>query len=143
MKKTLALILAMLVAFSMFSVAAFAEEDRVTVTFVDHEGEVIKTCEVKVGEALTPYAPKNPVREDTDTEKYTFKGWKSDIEGDDTLYFYNTFNPADVDVTYTAQYDVEEVVKGQTLLQFFASIFERINLIFQYFATIFNFDLGE
>ena len=30
MKKTLALILAMLVAFSMFSVAAFAEEDLVT-----------------------------------------------------------------------------------------------------------------
>ena len=143
MKKTLALILAMLVAFSMFSVAAFAEEDLVTVTFVDYDGKVIDSCEVKVGEALTPYVPENPVREDTDTTKYTFIGWKSDIEGDDTVYNSSALNPADVDVTYTAVYLEEEVVKGQTLLQFFASIFERINLIFQYFATIFNFDLGE
>jgi hypothetical protein len=143
MKKTLALILAMLVAFSMFSVAAFAEDDLVTVTFVDYDGSLIKTSDVKVGEALTPYVPENPVREDTDTTKYTFRGWKSDIEGDDIVYNSSALNPADVDVTYTAVYLEEEVVKGQTLLQFFASIFERINLIFEYFATIFNFDLGE
>ena len=138
MKKTLALILAMLVAFSMFSVAAFAEDDLVTVTFVDHEGKVIETHKVKAGEALTPYVPENPVRENTDTTKYTFRGWKSSIDGEE--YLSNTLNPADVDVTYTAVYLEEKVEKGQNLLQFFRSIFERINLIFQYFATIFNFD---
>lgn len=141
MKKTLALILAMLVAFSMFSVAVFAEDNLVTVTFVDHEGKVIETHKVKAGEALTPYVPENPVRENTDTTKYTFRGWKSSIDGEE--YLSNTLNPADVDVTYTAVYLEEEVVKGQNLLQFFTSIFARINLIFQYFATIFNFDLGE
>lgn len=141
MKKTLALILAMLVAFSMFSVAAFAEDDLVTVTFVDHEGKVIETHKVKAGEALTPYVPENPVRENTDTTKYTFRGWKSSIDGEE--YLSNTLNPADVDVTYTAVYLEEKVEKGQNLLQFFRSIFERINLIFQYFATIFNFDLDE
>ena len=79
--------------------------------------------------------------ENTDTAKYTFRYWKSSIDGEE--YLSNTLNPADVDVTYTAVYLEEKVATGQNLLQFFRSIFERINLIFQYFATIFNFDLGE
>lgn len=143
MKKTLALILAMLVAFSMFSVAAFAADDLVTVTFVDHEGKVIETHKVKAGEALTAYVPENPVRENTDTTKYTFRGWQIKGSDDETIYRSNTLNPADEDITYKAVYLEEKVATGQNLLQFFRSIFERINLIFQYFATIFNFDLDE
>ncbi len=140
MKKTLALILAMLVAFSMFSVAAVAADDLVTVKFVDYDGKEIKSSQVAVGETLTAYAPKDPVRENTDTAKYTFAGWKSSDANDSELYFYNTLPAARVDVVYTATYVEEKVTAGQNLLQFFRSIFERINLIFQYFATIFNFD---
>lgn len=153
MKKTLALILAMLVAFSMFSVATFAADtDEVsklyTVKFVDYdydlekeEGTEFKTCQVYEGEYLTTYVPKNPVREDTDTTKYTFYGWKSSTDG--ITYYPNAIPAATENVVYIAVYKEEEVVKGQNLLQFFRSIFERINLIFQYFATIFNFDLDE
>ena len=143
MKKTLALILAMLVAFSMFSVAAFAEDDLVTVTFEDYDGRVIEVHKVSVGEALTPYVPENPVRENTDTAKYTFRGWQIKGSDDETIYLSNALNPADEDITYKAVYLEEKVATGQNLLQFFRSIFERINLIFQYFATIFNFDLDE
>ncbi len=137
MKKTLALILAMLVAFSMFSVAAVAADDLVTVKFVDGD-KVLRSSQVAKGSIITSYVPENPVKEDTDTTKYTFAGWESSFDGE--VYAPNTIPAADYDVTYTAKYVEEEIKAGQTLLQFFASIFERINLIFQYFATIFNFD---
>lgn len=138
MKKTLALILAMIVAFSMFSVAAFAADDLVAIKFVDGD-KVVSSAQVAKGTILTPYVPENPVKEDTDTTKYTFSGWESSVDGE--VYYPNTIPAADYDVTYTAKYVEEKVTAGQSLLAFFASIFERINLIFEYFATIFNFDL--
>lgn len=137
MKKTLALILAMLVAFSMFSVAAVAADDLVSVKFVDG-GKIVGSAQVAKGTIITPYVPENPVKEDTDTTKYTFIGWESSFDGE--VYARNTIPAADYDVTYSAKYAEEKVTSGQSLLAFFASIFERINLIFQYFATIFNFD---
>lgn len=140
MKKTLALILAVLVAFSMFTVATFAaeaEENLVTVKFVDSDGKEIKTVQVNPGVTLTSYVPANPEKADTDTTSYTFKGWRSSFDGE--LYFSNTIPNADYDVTYTAEYSEKDISGNQTLLQFFRSIFERINLIFEYFATIFNF----
>ncbi|MBO5936706.1 MAG: hypothetical protein J6Q79_03715 [Clostridia bacterium] len=140
MKKTLALILAVLVAFSMFTVATFAaeeDENLVTVNFVDSDGKEFKTVKVAVGITLTSYVPENPVKDNTDTTKYTFKGWRSSVDG--LLYAKNTIPNADFDVTYTAEYSEKDISGNQTLLQFFRSIFERINLIFEYFATIFNF----
>ena len=57
MKKTLALILAMLVAFSMFSVAAVAADNLVSVQFVDYDGKEIQSSSVTIGESISAYAP--------------------------------------------------------------------------------------
>ena len=63
MKKTLALILAVLVAFSMFSFATIAADgDLVNVTFMNN-GKVYHSIDVRPGEALTPYVPADPTRE--------------------------------------------------------------------------------
>lgn len=140
MKKTLALILAMLVAFSMFSVAAVAADNRVSVQFVDYDGKEIQSSSVTIGDSISACAPDNPVRENTDKAEYTFAGWKSNNPEDTKVYSKYQLPAATEDVVYTATYSEEKVTAGQNLLQFFRSIFERINLIFQYFATIFNFD---
>ena len=140
MKKTLALILAMLVAFSMFSVAAVATDNLVSVQFVDYDGKEIQSSSVTIGESISAYAPNDPVRENTDKAEYTFKGWKSNNPEDTKVYSKYQLPAATEDVVFTATYSEEKVTSGQNLLQFFRSIFERINLIFQYFATIFNFD---
>ena len=138
MKKTLALILAVLVAFSMFTVATFAaDEDLVTVEFVDDDGKVIDTFHVAAGEIITARVPANPEKADTETTRYTFKGWVSSVDGE--TYYQNTIPAADYDVTYTASYSTKDISGNQSLLAFFRSLFERINLIFEYFATIFNF----
>ena len=140
MKKTLALILAMLVAFSMFPVAAVATDNLVSVQFVDYDGKEIQSSSVTIGDSISACAPDNPVRENTDKAKYTFAGWKSNNSEDTKVYSKYQLPAATEDVVYTATYSEEKVTAGQNLLQFFRSIFERINLIFQYFATIFNFD---
>lgn len=140
MKKTLALILAMLVAFSMFSVAAVATDNLVSVQFVDYDGKEIRSASVTIGDSISAYAPADPVRENTDKAEYTFAGWKSNNPEDTKVYSKYQLPAATENVIYTATYSEEKVTEGQNLLQFFRSIFERINLIFQYFATIFNFD---
>ena len=140
MKKTLALILAMLVAFSMFSVAAVATDNLVSVQFVDYDGKEIQSSSVTIGESISAYAPNDPVRENTDKAEYTFAGWKSNNPEDTKVYSKYQLPAATEDVVFTATYSEEKVTSGQNLLQFFRSIFERINLIFHYFATIFNFD---
>ena len=141
MKKTLALILAVLVAFSMFAVAAVAEEetnsDLITVIFDCGDGNEPAVFHVAAGTILTPYVPANPTKADTETTRYTFKGWKSSVDGE--VYFQNTIPDAAYDVTYTAEYSEKDISGNQSLLAFFRSIFERINLIFEYFATIFDF----
>lgn len=136
MKKTLALILAMLVALSMFSVAAFAADDTVTITFVN--GDETTVVEVPVGADVAVYAPENPVRENTEKTKYTFAGWTA--EGSEEVYSAAQLPAAAENATYVATYAEEEIKEGQSLLKFIATIFERINLIFEYFAKIFGFD---
>lgn len=145
MKKTLALVLAILVAFSMFTVATFAEGETessnlVTVKFLNDDGTEIKVVHVPAGQIITSYIPANPEKEDTETTRYTFKGWRSDFDGE--LYYTNssvTIPAAYGTVIFTAEYSEKDISGRQNLMQFFQSIFERINLIFQYFATIFNF----
>ncbi len=140
MKKALALILSLLVAFSMLTVAAFAEGDLVTIKFVDSDGKGIKTVQVAPGTLMTPYVPENPEKADTETTRYTFIGWKSSVDTDEEPYSKNTVPNARVDVTYTATYSEKDISQNQTLWNFIESIFARINLIFQYFAEIFRFD---
>lgn len=144
MKKALSLVLAMLVAFSMFAVVAAAEgeatENTVKVTFIINEDpRVEEVVYLKKGEILTPYTPENPEKADTDTTRYTFKGWLSSEDGE--IYYRSTIpTPAEgtTEVTYTAVFAEEDISGRQSFWNLVESIFERINMIFKYFAIVFN-----
>lgn len=140
MKKALAVLLSVLVIFSSFAVMAFAQEgetDLVTVNFVV-DGKTIKTVQVVPGEILTPYVPENPALDATETTEYVFKGW---ADADGNIYQQSTFPTPDgsvAEITYTASFSEESVKENETLLSFIASIFERINMIFEYIAKVFE-----
>lgn len=146
MKKTLALALALLMAFSMFGVMAFAANEAdppITVKFVV-DGETYKTIKVNSGENLAPYLDTYPSKQDTDTTEYTFAGWKA--EGDENLYFNTTLPVPELgegeitkEIVYTAVFSEKDISGRQSFLNFIESLFARINLLFEYFATIFNF----
>lgn len=142
MKKTLALVLSLLVAFSMFSVVAAAATE-VTVKFVV-DGEVVETLKVAPGTAIIPDLVPEVAREytaekDGKTFKYTFKGWKSS-ENQNIYYDKGIPTPTgDVEtIVYEAQYAEEDYSERQSFWNLVESIFERLNKIFEYFATIFN-----
>ncbi len=143
MKKTLALILAVLVAFSMFTFATSAA-DLVNVKFMN-DGAIYHEVEVPEGESLTPYVPAAPTKAPVVDEngevvtEYIFKGWASSEAENATLYFKNTIPAAADGAVYYAVYSANEVEKTQTFWEFIESIFARINLIFEYFARIFDF----
>lgn len=143
MKKTLALILAVLVAFSMFTVATFAtegtesEKTTFTVTFINNGAEYAKV-EVAPGVHMTSYVPADPTRAAEDGKEYIFKGWS--VPGSDELYYRNTIPTPTADITYVAVYSEKDTTENQTFWEFIESIFARINLLFQYFAAIFNFE---
>ena len=147
MKKTLALVLSLLVAFSMFSVMA-AAADQVTVKFIyetEDDSEVIATVIVAPGTQIKPDdVPQIPTEfkadKDGKTYKYTFKGWKSSVDGE--IYYASGIPTPDgskATVVYTAEYAVEDYSERQSFWNLVESIFERINLLFEYFATVFNF----
>lgn len=149
MKKTLALVLSLLVAFSMFAVVASAADELVTVKFVyqtETDSEVIETLQVAPGTPIIPDLVPDITKEfktekDGKTYKHTFKGWKSSVDGG-TYYDSGiptpTADQAGKIIVYSAEYAVENYSARQTLWNLIESIFERINLIFEYFATVFN-----
>ncbi len=152
MKKTLALFLAVLVALSMFSVAAFAEASNyATVIFYDAPigeeelGKEIKRAEIVPGEGqIKSHIPENPTRESDEAYDYTFKYWVDQATG-------VTYSPSNIPepsaedagktIIYVAEYSKTEKKVTQTFWNFIESIFERINLIFKYFAEIFRFEV--
>lgn len=144
MKKALSLVLALLMTFSMFGVMAFAAEDDtapIHIIFVV-DGNTVKEISVQDGTILTPYAPENPMKPDTDTTRYIFKGWQT--AGDDELYYQSTFPVATLDgaetreIVYTAVFAEQDISGRQSFWNFIESLFERLNLLFEYFATVFN-----
>ena len=148
MKKALAVLLSVLAIFSMFSVVAFAEDATdsteatlVTVEYYDDEGKLIKTLEAAPGTVLNGLVPANPVKQDTDTTRYTFKGWRCDFDGE--LYYENTqvvFQSCEPGSTlvFRAEFSKENIESRQTFWNLIESIFERFNLIFAYFAKVFE-----
>lgn len=154
MKKALAVLLSVLVAFSMFTVMTFAagstaDPTPITVKFVV-DGGVVREIAVKNGEILTPYAPENPAKDNTETVKYTFQGWQAMDENgnilDENLYQKSTLpapylaeGEAEKTIVYEAVFAEKNIEGNQTLLSFFASIFERFNMLFRYFAEVFGF----
>lgn len=144
MKKALSVLLSVLVIFSMVGVMAFAAEPPITVNFVDHDGKVLKTINVMPGAEINKYVPENPERPDTDTTDYTFAGW---LDENGNLLHKSTIPVAPQlaegetakTVVYTASYTEKDTTGYQSFWNFIESIFERINMLFQYFAEIFNF----
>ncbi len=160
MKKALSLVLALLVALSMFSIASFAAEegDTVEVKFVyqtpgvgegNSNPETVDPIEfntviIENGGALpTGVVPDVPDQFegmiDGKTYRFTFKGWRCDAN--DKLYYDGTINFAEIDadkVTFTAEYSTEDISSRQSFWNLIESIFERINKIFEYFAVVFN-----
>ena len=143
MKKIIAVSLSVLVLFSALSVVSFAdgeaeEKPVYTITFVDYDGTPLGSRQVPHGEIIS--APENPARAEDKENKieYIFKGWSSD--GGATTYSANTLPVATADVTYTAVYAENKRGDNLTLFQLIASIFARINKIFEYFDKLFDFD---
>ena len=145
MKKILALVLAVLVALSVFAVATFAVGEEVTVQFKNGD-DVLITEKMIVGEGdLSALVPANPTKESTADYNYIFKGWQ--LEGDTSgqLYQKNTINnPTEDDagktLIYVAVYAQDEIHETITFWNLVESIFARINSIFRYLASIFRFD---
>lgn len=138
MKKTLSVVLAMLVLFSMTAFMASAEGELVTVKFFN-DGVVVKEAQLTVGANITDLKVSNPSKTATETTEYTFKGWRCSLDGE--LYYENTLPvvPADAtEITFTAEYAESNVEVRQTFWNLIESIFARINLIFQYFAKVFE-----
>lgn len=150
MKKALALVLSLLVAFSMLGIVAAAETEEpkykeVTVNFII-DGIVAKEITVAAGQAIYPeYVPEVETEffttgENGEKIKHTFKGWLSSFDG--KLHHAGTMPAPDgsvQEINYTAEYMLEDYSERQSFWNFIESIFERINLLFEYFATIFNF----
>lgn len=139
MKKLIAVLLAVLMLCSVVSViAAAADDEPVTylIVFKDYNGEVLLEENVEAGKM--PTQPSPPTRpQDEDGTTYVFTGWFS--SSDKQTYKAGAVPAAKEDVTYTATYQesaAEEV--GTTLLGFFASIFSRMNRIFEQIAKIFE-----
>lgn len=144
MKKIIAVLLSVLVIFSAVGIAAFAEDGvdentYYTITFVDYNGEKLASRQVRHGDIVN--APANPTRESTDDVDYTFKGWSAD--GGETIYYPNTIPVATADVTYTAIYAETGHKDIMTFWDLIGSIFRRINMIFEYFNKIFDFDFNR
>ncbi len=156
MKKALAVVLSVLVVFSMFSMAVSAatvpvEGAKVTVEFVDLDGKQIALvgyADIKDSEAVDfPEIEDKIERDEKQTDgttkkyRYTFQGWKSNKD-DTKLYYAGTLSKhpsVTGHIVLRAQYAQEDLSGRQSFWQFIESLFARINVLFEYFATIFNF----
>ena len=72
--------------------------------------------------------------------KITFVDYDGTSDGGATTYSGNTLPLATADVTYTAVYAENKKGDNLTFWQLVASIFARINKIFEYFNKIFDFE---
>ena len=154
MKKALAVVLSVLLVFSMFSMAVSAatvpiDSAVVKVEFVNYYGlqvGYVGYSSIKNAEAAdVPVVDKEfegtEIVDGTTKEyRYTFTGWKCDCCGN--VFYDNTIATHDEvlgEIVLTAQYSKKDLSENQTFWQFIQSIFARINILFEYFATIFKF----
>lgn len=167
MKKALSVILAVILMFSAVSVMAFAEDGTeatpamVTVKFywdaADLDGEAKNVVQIAAGENLVEHfniydcRPEVPVKESTETTKYTFDCWEEYTLGTDGKWIatgktaYTGTLPAipedaedGSEIIYVATYYEEEIKENVSFWALIASIFARFNVIFEYFAKVFE-----
>ncbi len=159
MKKALSIILSVLVIFSMFSMAVSAadsdvpgeKEGIVTVKFVV-DGVLYKEIKVMPGVTFNHYLIEGgvaelgtPTKASTETTRYIFKCWKNEADGTEgqagnipAVPVAKEGEAQITEVTYTAVFVEEDIVENQTFWAFIQTIFERINMIFEYFAKVFE-----
>lgn len=148
MKKALSVLLSVLMIFSVIGFAVSAEEtdpsEYVTVKFYNYDGTLLSEISVLPGttELIRGNIPENPERAADDTAEYLFKGWVCNLDGE--TYYQNTvlvavtgLEAGDV-VEFHADYSATKKTTTQSFWKFVESVFERINLIFAYFAKIFE-----
>ncbi len=156
MKKVLSVLLSLVLMFSLTAVA-FAEgadepdySGYVNIYFIV-DGAEIGAVHALPGEVITQdivNVAGNPSKEATDEVKYIFEGWYA-AEAVDGEYkvvdgaekqIASTFKaPTEAgDYYYVAVFYEESIQASTTLWSFFQSIFARINLIFEYFAKVFE-----
>ena len=145
MKKALSIVLAMLMIFSTVGVMAFAEDEAATdttkITYIFKvDDKVVQEFSVDPTEETSL---KNhlevPTKESTETTEYIFKGWL----GEDGVTYYPDAVPVRVEdagktLTFVAQFSEKDITATQSFWKLVESIFARINLIFEYFAKIFE-----
>ena len=150
MKKALALLLSIIAVFSMFGVvacAADAEEPDtdglVVILFCNEDGAVISRNYYTPGTILEKDKfPEYPTKESTATTEYILKGWRCNLDGE--LYYKEQVYQISAEaegreiIIFTAEYSEKEITATQSFWNFVESVFARINLIFQYFAKIFE-----
>ena len=169
MKKVVSVLLAALMIFSCFGVMAFAEggaeikqEVSVYVKYLelDETGKAVEVStdvkKVEKGAAIPAaemeawlyYMPREfsedyEVKEDgytrTETKTYTFKGFIKEGDESGQLYYFGSTDAIEENTVFVAQYKIEDTIDNITFWELVQSIFARINLIFEYFAKIFEF----
>ena len=147
MKKTLSLLLAVLMIFSVCSftlASAEGEAATVKIIFYDYDNTVIEEKMVVPGGKFTgpAAAPARPNEVKDDVEYvYTFKGWAKLVDGvadESQLYYTQTFDFVEEDTQYIAVYSVEEREPIMTFWNLIEMIFSKFNEIFEYFFKIFG-----
>lgn len=152
MKKTLSIFLAILMMFSVCSIA-FAEGGNadsadgneaktIVLTFYNHDFSVYETKVVSAnGKFSAPAGPvrANETKEDGKEYSYTFRGWaklENGVAGEEFFYSQTIPNLTE-DTDFIAVYVEEEVEEIITFWNLIEMIFANINKIFEYFAKIF------
>ena len=164
MKKALSVVLSLLVILSMFGMVSAAEEAEATqpaykpgvVTIKFMNGETLYR-EIKVMPE-TPFVNRLlegsealgiPEKKDPEGKiEYIFEGWKNEATGEVRTtggipmvekQLNEDGTPVENRViTYIAVYAEKDIVANQTFWAFIQTIFARINMIFEYFAKIFE-----
>ena len=154
MKKALSVILSVLMIFSVFGMFAAAEGDLVTIKFVvETDGDDIVIRELQAAPGVNfvdrivdggDIAIGIPVKESTETTKYTFQHWVNTTTGEIThtgnvpAVSQKEYDEGVREIVYLAVFAEEEIKENQTFWAFIQSIFERINKIFEYFERVFE-----
>ena len=168
MKKVVSILLAALMLVSCFGMMAFAEGEAEAVEkvyasviyLIPGNGEAeevqIGPKEVVKGEPISAaemeawlfdmpreFKYDYNITEDgytrTETRTYTFKGFSKQGEEGDTLYYFGSTGPIEENTVFVAEYKITDTVDNVTFWEFIQSIFARFNVIFRYFAEIFDF----